>query len=1186
MKNKNYFYFLFSIFLLSAFVLLRPNLEVEREFVFALDCPIKTIGLSRETYNDLKSDSNIINEVKALQTIFSKIPNIGWQADYKATGSFGYGTEGLLRRFQKAYGLNSSGIVDEATRDKLCEIWGYIFGEKPSEKIKTVPSSVKISGGLSKIPGGAEVTGSRVSTTIQPQKQISTSGAVVLGNKASSDYTWLGSTPKGISADYWKKYGWSEGMNQTFVSYVKGQDGLSQAVSAPGPFMGGVYFGTNINRDWLMQNMTKINETGFFVSALKELGGPDHNLQRGDATQGLSWDGTGVDYVVIYGGEFGKDGIALPGSGAINLGSYGTWNADTKYTIVAHTSEGNIIYEVQNGQIINKKTEPGGNPPKYNITITGDLNPEIKPNGWRWPNYGTPTIESPYKGSDFLVTPVVREGESAIYAWQGLESGGYVYLIYPDGSVKNISAELGYGKLGGTGTITIPSEFLKDGVVIQYSTQPIRPGYDSDYVRKLVDTKVTVIGKDDPIPLPQINQFYEELSGTSLALDNFWYAYDRSTKTMIFSKNLLESHSPGIHVIDVYGPGGKITVRFYITSDYKIENLEIIDKDYIKPPPGEKLPGYPAPEIKISSTGEEKVVGKTVDPKTGQIIELKSSGGDLKVERGDWLYKTYIVFPDGKSYEFTGDSISFESQKSRYPAGEYKIITTGPGGQTVTTIKVEDIVDSYTGIKTRKVTTGETKTEDYLGFARDVNMVKTPTYDTETKNLRLSYNTTIKATQNTDKIKIYTYDAEKRTLVLQQEISGNEANLNLPPGDYIIKFVDKNGITLDTYEKVLLEGEVNPLYKGRMSNPIIQIDQTGLKSGKDYAYLSVQAEGASKVTVTDKDGNIIYSTTSDKFQAPVHNLKDGSYFINIYDIGGNVITRETFTIKNNEVTDQGRVDGTYTVPIYDKNFKKIGEQVIVVKNGQVIEEKSPLTQPSSQTLPPREIKPPPQTSPEIQACLLKDTEILLANLQTKKIQDIKIGEKVMGFDEQTYNYLPVKVLRTFRHQTDSYFILELENEGKLRVTGNHPIFVNNSYSSVDSLKIGDSVLTTNGFQKVKSIKLIKESTEVFNLEVDNSHNYFANRILVHNKIAPSATIEPRVIPIPTSPPPVPLSTPRNESGSDSSTNGSPPQTSPPGDSSGGGSSGGSTPGSRYLFERFIYSLRAFVGSFFDFSFKK
>jgi len=125
MKNKNYFYFLFSIFLFSVFVLLRPNLKVEKEFVFALDCPIQTIGLSRETYNDLKSDPNIINEVKALQTIFSKIPNIGWQTSYKITGIFGYGTEALLRRFQKAYGLNSTGIIDEATRDKLCEIWEY-----------------------------------------------------------------------------------------------------------------------------------------------------------------------------------------------------------------------------------------------------------------------------------------------------------------------------------------------------------------------------------------------------------------------------------------------------------------------------------------------------------------------------------------------------------------------------------------------------------------------------------------------------------------------------------------------------------------------------------------------------------------------------------------------------------------------------------------------------------------------------------------------------------------------------------------------------------------------------------------------------------------------------------------------------------------------------------------------------
>ncbi len=117
MKKSSYLYLSLAVILLLSFGLVKHLL--------AADCPIKTVGLSRDTYNDLKNDPAIINEVKALQTIFSKIPNIGWQSNYQITGNFSFGTEALLRRFQKAYKLNSTGVLDQATIQKLCEIWAY-----------------------------------------------------------------------------------------------------------------------------------------------------------------------------------------------------------------------------------------------------------------------------------------------------------------------------------------------------------------------------------------------------------------------------------------------------------------------------------------------------------------------------------------------------------------------------------------------------------------------------------------------------------------------------------------------------------------------------------------------------------------------------------------------------------------------------------------------------------------------------------------------------------------------------------------------------------------------------------------------------------------------------------------------------------------------------------------------------
>jgi len=127
MENKKILIFVIIILILGGFVFtIRLVKNSKDKQISKIECPIKTIGLSRETYEVFKTkDPNIVDEVRYLQLIFSRIPNIGWQVSYKITGDFGYGTEALLRRFQKAYGLNNTGIIDEATRDKLCEIWEY-----------------------------------------------------------------------------------------------------------------------------------------------------------------------------------------------------------------------------------------------------------------------------------------------------------------------------------------------------------------------------------------------------------------------------------------------------------------------------------------------------------------------------------------------------------------------------------------------------------------------------------------------------------------------------------------------------------------------------------------------------------------------------------------------------------------------------------------------------------------------------------------------------------------------------------------------------------------------------------------------------------------------------------------------------------------------------------------------------
>ncbi len=134
------------------------------------------------------------------------------------------------------------------------------------------------------------------------------------------------------------------------------------------------------------------------------------------------------------------------------------------------------------------------------------------------------------------------------------------------------------------------------------------------------------------------------------------------------------------------------------------------------------------------------------------------------------------------------------------------------------------------------------------------------------------------------------------------------------------------------------------------------------------------------------------------------------------------------------------------------------------------------------------------TAPGPRACFAKDTKI---STPTRKvnIQDIQIGDEVISYNEKTKQIENSKVVQVFKHQVSSYLIIN----NKLKVTKEHPMLINEKWKEIGSANIDDKIKTINNEEIIKSIEEIKDSVEVFNLEVENNHNYFAENFLVHNK---------------------------------------------------------------------------------------
>ena len=70
----------------------------------------------------------------------------------------------------------------------------------------------------------------------------------------------------------------------------------------------------------------------------------------------------------------------------------------------------------------------------------------------------------------------------------------------------------------------------------------------------------------------------------------------------------------------------------------------------------------------------------------------------------------------------------------------------------------------------------------------------------------------------------------------------------------------------------------------------------------------------------------------------------------------------------------------------------------------------------------------------------------------------------------------------------------------MRVTEEHLIYVNKTWLRADNIKVGD-YLYDNQLNKVQvtSVKKINESVPTYNFEVENTHTYFAENIIVHNE---------------------------------------------------------------------------------------
>jgi len=143
-------------------------------------------------------------------------------------------------------------------------------------------------------------------------------------------------------------------------------------------------------------------------------------------------------------------------------------------------------------------------------------------------------------------------------------------------------------------------------------------------------------------------------------------------------------------------------------------------------------------------------------------------------------------------------------------------------------------------------------------------------------------------------------------------------------------------------------------------------------------------------------------------------------------------------------------------------------------------------------------------------CFMPGTLMTLADGSQKKVEEIKVGDKLLGLSD-TIN----EVKEVLNPKTNGRKLANINDKGYF-VTEDHPFMTSDGWKScnqeisnenypdleVNQLEIGDEIKCKgNEVEKVTSIefKEVDANTDLHNFTLDGDHTYIANNFVAHNK---------------------------------------------------------------------------------------
>lgn len=148
-------------------------------------------------------------------------------------------------------------------------------------------------------------------------------------------------------------------------------------------------------------------------------------------------------------------------------------------------------------------------------------------------------------------------------------------------------------------------------------------------------------------------------------------------------------------------------------------------------------------------------------------------------------------------------------------------------------------------------------------------------------------------------------------------------------------------------------------------------------------------------------------------------------------------------------------------------------------------------------------------------CFVQNTSVMLANGQVKYIQDIKVGDEVLSWNEESKNSETGTVTSIMNISSNSAFVIN----SRVTVTAEHPFLTRRGWVKVKDITVGDYLKKVTGDERVDTIEIVNfKEQPVYNITVSKSPTYYANGYIVHNKpaVESGTWLGPGVVVIPIS----------------------------------------------------------------------